>query len=230
LDEWNSLVGDLPAAARVGILAKDVTSIEELLKANATEYCFGCGTRRRCGCDIAFWCQLQADWMHKVQICKMDQKGYGIRAMDRISKGTAFAEYTGRIRLTDESPVEVETRYLVSIPVGQKPKGRKHPTALIDAFHAGSWARFLNHSCEPNAELDACGRYGSRRICAVVAKRNIKAGEEITIDYGREFTKKVMCYCGTKSCWNPSEWRMKMPKGKWGNLVLRTGSRAFVRI
>jgi SET domain-containing protein len=38
--------------------------------------------------------------------------------------------------------------------------------------------RFLNHAKKPNAEMDGLDLY---------ARREIKSGEEITIDYGEEF-------------------------------------------
>jgi len=38
--------------------------------------------------------------------------------------------------------------------------------------------RFLNHARPPNGEMDGLDLY---------ARRDIKAGEEITIDYGEEF-------------------------------------------
>lgn len=39
--------------------------------------------------------------------------------------------------------------------------------------------RFLNHAQQPNGEMDELDLY---------ANRDIRAGEEITIDYGEEFT------------------------------------------
>lgn len=38
--------------------------------------------------------------------------------------------------------------------------------------------RFMNHSRQPNGEMDGLDLY---------ARRDIRAGEEITIDYGEEF-------------------------------------------
>lgn len=53
-------------------------------------------------------------------------------------------------------------------------------------------ARFFNHSCEPNTKVD--GHYD-------VAIRDIKKGEEITVDY---FAEKVpirfKCNCGSDKC------------------------------
>ena len=54
-------------------------------------------------------------------------------------------------------------------------------------------ARFVNHSCEPNA------RGGSGRD---VAARAIEAGEEITVDYVAEQVPglELRCQCGSPRC------------------------------
>lgn len=53
---------------------------------------------------------------------------------------------------------------------------------------------FLNHSCEPNV-----GVHGQIMF---VAMRNIKKGEELTIDYAMidNGSQKMPCNCGKKSC------------------------------
>ena len=56
-------------------------------------------------------------------------------------------------------------------------------------------ADFVNHSCEPNA--------GMRGQIAVVALRDIKAGEEICFDYAMSDGgpyDEFECACGTTSC------------------------------
>lgn len=55
-------------------------------------------------------------------------------------------------------------------------------------------ARFVNHSCEPNA--------GIKNLVEIVAMRDIKAGEEILLDY--EMTENsdwsMDCRCGSAQC------------------------------
>ena len=57
-------------------------------------------------------------------------------------------------------------------------------------------ADYLNHSCEPT-----CGFSGE---ITIVAMRNIKKGEEITIDYAMCINSKnispMRCVCGSKIC------------------------------
>jgi SET domain-containing protein len=52
----------------------------------------------------------------------------------------------------------------------------------IDGSPRWNLARYINHSCRPNAE--AVGRDGG---IVFIASRRIEPDEEITIDYGREY-------------------------------------------
>src|SRR3989304_5679499 len=53
---------------------------------------------------------------------------------------------------------------------------------------------FLNHSCNPSV--------GVRGEITFTAMRDIKAGEELTIDYAMidDDNYKMKCYCGEKNC------------------------------
>jgi SET domain-containing protein len=55
-------------------------------------------------------------------------------------------------------------------------------------------ARYINHSCRPNAEA-----FESRGKIRIKAKRRIKAGDEITYNYGRDyfetFIEPIGCKC-----------------------------------
>jgi len=54
---------------------------------------------------------------------------------------------------------------------------------IVDATKIGSMARFMNHSCDPNAYariIDVENEKASEKKIVVIANRNISAGEEIT--------------------------------------------------
>jgi hypothetical protein len=55
---------------------------------------------------------------------------------------------------------------------------------------------FINHSCSSNSILDISNRP------KLIAKRNIKSGEEITVDYNKTEKNgtKVPCKCKSKNC------------------------------
>jgi hypothetical protein len=64
----------------------------------------------------------------------------------------------------------------------------------IDGSPRWNVARYINHSCRPNAE--PVGRGGG---IVIVALRRIEEGEEITYDYGKEYMEYFLeeggCRC-----------------------------------
>merc|ERR1739842_80337 len=72
---------------------------------------------------------------------------------------------------------------------------------LIDATRKGNISRFVNHSCDPNAETQKWTVNGDLRI-GFFSKNFIAAGDEITFDYKFERYGNVAqkCYCGTALC------------------------------
>src|SRR5262249_58712965 len=65
----------------------------------------------------------------------------------------------------------------------------------IDGSRRWNVARYVNHSCRPNAE--AIERRGPKIV--YIARRRIKPEEEITVDYGKDyfsaFIGKSRCAC-----------------------------------
>ena len=112
--------------------------------------------------------------------------GKGLFTRERIGKGDFIIEYTG-IRIPTKEADEHKGRYLFEID----------EEWTIDGEPSDNPARFINHSCQPNAEADI--HDGHILISAV---RDIVAGEEISIDYGdeyyQEFIKPHGCKCGAK--------------------------------
>ncbi|EUB60744.1 Histone-lysine N-methyltransferase SETD2 [Echinococcus granulosus] len=127
------------------------------------------------------------------------EKGWGLRALQTISKGTFIVEYAGEVidfpefrrRIRQYEKAKRVHHYFMSLG----------PDHFIDAGAKGNWARFVNHSCEPNAETQKWMVNGRIKI-GFFAICDIPAGEEITIDY--QFVQfgvtEQKCYCGTPSC------------------------------
>jgi hypothetical protein len=72
---------------------------------------------------------------------------------------------------------------------------------VIDATQRGNESRFLNHSCDPNAESQKW-HVGREVRVGFFSLRDIKAGEEIVFDYDfqRIGRKRQRCYCGAANC------------------------------
>jgi uncharacterized protein len=70
------------------------------------------------------------------------------------------------------------------------------PRKAIDFSRSGDPMRYTNHSCQPNARLVI--RDGRVEF---YARRAIKPGEEITVDYGDTHHEgRLPCRCGAPGC------------------------------
>lgn len=66
----------------------------------------------------------------------------------------------------------------------------------------GGDGRFVNHSCEPNCEMQKWSVHGLPRM-ALFASRDIKPGEELTYDYNFALfnpSEGQECRCGSNAC------------------------------
>ncbi len=118
-----------------------------------------------------------------VQIRKSEIQGIGLFAKGNFKKGEKVYSYPkGKVISAQKISAlsDSDKRYLDKIG--------------NDSFEIiEPPARYVNHSCEPNAaEQDRVG----------YALRDIKKGEEITIDYDNIafLEKPFACRCGSKNC------------------------------
>ncbi len=67
----------------------------------------------------------------------------------------------------------------------------------IDGNVPYNTAKWINHSCDPNCEVDII-----RGHIWVISLKNIKKGEELTYNYGYDLEnyEEHSCKCGTKRC------------------------------
>jgi SET domain-containing protein len=109
--------------------------------------------------------------------------GLGLFARVPIRKGQFIARYSGR-KIRTETADDLDTRYLFEI----------NTRWTIDGATRKNTARYINHSCRPNAEV-----YFVKHAVKIRAIKNVKAGDEITYHYGRNyfeaFIKPVGCKC-----------------------------------
>lgn len=113
--------------------------------------------------------------------------GLGLFALKPIKKGTRIIRYTGpMLDSRNEKHDAIDNKYLFEI------NGRW----TIDGSVRKNIARYINHSCRPNAESDVRER---ERKVFIRAIRNIEPGQEINYDYGtdyfKEFLKPIGCLC-----------------------------------
>jgi SET domain-containing protein len=108
--------------------------------------------------------------------------GLGLFTLEPIPVGERIIEYKGRI-ITREEAEEVGGKYLFEI----------NENYYIDGRDRTNLGRYLNHSCRPNA---VC--YVSGKRIWLWSKRTIRAGEELTINYGKAFIKEYLSSQGLR--------------------------------
>lgn len=134
-----------------------------------------------------------------VEVFKTAYKGVGLRTTAEIPGETFIMEYVGEVldetkfrkRAKKYSKDDAQHFYFMALSADQ----------VIDASNRGNISRFINHSCNPNAETQKWTVNGELRI-GFFSKRTIGKSEEITFDYkyeryGQEAQK---CYCGAENC------------------------------
>jgi uncharacterized protein len=67
--------------------------------------------------------------------------------------------------------------------------------AAVDGAVGGNETAYINHSCDPNAFM----RVMPGEKVAIFARRDIRPGDELTINY-RDPNHPVVCKCGADNC------------------------------
>lgn len=147
-------------------------------------------------------------WLHPlVEVGESAIEGRGLFATGPLAAGTVVARLGGRhvsgADLERLFEAAGDDEYIDTI-------------AIRDDLHlvlpAGDPIHYGNHSCEPNVWHD-----GPYRL---VARRDIPAGEELTVDYATQTTKSgftFACHCGAAGCrvtvsgddWRRPEWQRR---------------------
>ncbi len=116
-------------------------------------------------------------------LVKRSSAGLGLFTGEPITKGSCIIEYVGRT-ISKEEEYTSRSKYLFEI----------NSKKTIDGQARTNKARYINHSCRPNCEPKI---YNGRVF--ILAKKNIRAGEELCYDYGKEYCdehiKPYGCRC-----------------------------------
>ncbi|KAL8036915.1 hypothetical protein ABFS82_11G007700 [Erythranthe guttata] len=196
---------------------------------------FECGPN--CGCGPKCVNRTsQSGPRFRLEIFRTPKKGWGVRSWDYIPSGSPICEYIGLLRKTDDLDPAADNSYVFDIDCLQTMKGmdgrerRLRDVSLpsylqkvgedatesvpfcIDAGKTGNFARFINHSCQPNlfvqCMLNEHHDISLARIMLIAAD-NIPPLKELTYDYGYALdsvmdaegnVKQMACYCGAEEC------------------------------
>lgn len=136
----------------------------------------------------------EKDHHSSLELRETKEMGIGVFTKQAIPKGTVMGLYSGVVRQYDRlTPAQKRySNFLFKHP--------QHGEVYIDASAEGNWTRFLNHSCEPNCSFARALRCGHTRVVYVRTKRHVRAGEQLLVDYGRDYFKSTDCKCRSKNC------------------------------
>lgn len=143
--------------------------------------------------------KIQKHIVAPVERFMTQNKGWGVKTNQVIKKGTYILEYVGEVVNEREFKERMGTLYKDDI----------HHYCLhldgglvIDGHRMGSDCRFVNHSCEPNCEMQKWSVNGLSRM-ALFAMRDIQPSEELTYDYNFSLFNPhegQVCKCESQNC------------------------------
>ncbi len=113
---------------------------------------------------------------------------WGVYALESIPKGRKIIEYTGEkiSRRETARRAGAKLNYLFTLD----------DYWTLDGSVGGSGAEFINHCCDPN-----CRAWITQGHILYMAEKDIKKGEELTIDYRFDpDVPEVKCGCGVQLC------------------------------
>ncbi|CAN4120658.1 unnamed protein product [Withania somnifera] len=173
-----------------------------------------CGCSRRCGNRI-----VQRGIAVPLQVfMTADGKGWGLRSLKDLPRGAFVCEYVGEIvtntELYERNTQTADERHtypvLLDADWGSEGVLKDEEALCLDATSYGNVARFINHRCyEGNlisipVEVESPDHHYYH--VAFFTVRKVNALEELTWDYGIDFTdqshpvKAFKCCCGSKFC------------------------------
>lgn len=138
----------------------------------------------------------------RLQVFKTTAKGFGVRALEPIARGSYVCPYAGeaiglrtardRVRALDPH----EPNYVMALREG----GRV--ALVVDPSRVGGVGRFLNHSCDPNLEMVPVRAQCVVPELCLFARRDVGPGEELTYDYSGGSNRRGgrPCLCGALAC------------------------------
>ncbi|CAJ2510307.1 Uu.00g050100.m01.CDS01 [Anthostomella pinea] len=119
----------------------------------------------------------------------LNGRSNGLLALCAFERGAAVGEFVG-----------VVTRGLQDVDVMEGANAAGSTTYQIWQGRQGNFTRFVNHSCNANAQYQRFAWLDTQRV--VLVSKGIEAGAEITVDYSDKYWRGLdkKCLCGEKRC------------------------------
>ncbi|NXG76596.1 SET1B methyltransferase, partial [Baryphthengus martii] len=150
-----------------------------------------------CDSDLLKFNQLKFR-KKKLKFCKSHIHDWGLFAMEPIAADEMVIEYVGQnIR---QVIADMREKRYEDEGIGSSYMFRVDHDTIIDATKCGNFARFINHSCNPNCYAKVITVESQKKI-VIYSKQHINVNEEITYDYKFPIEDvKIPCLCGSENC------------------------------
>jgi SET domain-containing protein len=123
-------------------------------------------------------------FLENLRVYRSPIHGYGVVARRDIQADEVIAEVEGVMYRADQLGDDTHCLYV-------------DDDTYFDMVDQTRW---INHSCDPNAKVDAGLDEKGEAWARIIAIRAIKAGEEIAYHYGFPWHLAEPCRCGATGC------------------------------
>lgn len=122
--------------------------------------------------------------LSNVRVVRSRIHGYGVVAKRDIAAGELIAEVEGIVYTREALGDDTYCLWV-------------HDDCYLDMVDQTRW---INHSCDPNSEVEADVDGAGGAWARIIASRDIPAGEEITYHYSFAQELAEPCRCGAPEC------------------------------
>ena len=144
---------------------------------------------------------LQDKTYAEVEVFREPNMGWGLKSKQFVAAGHLVIEYLGEIIDFDE----VQRR--MKAQSKERPNDKDYyimeldSDLYVDGRYKGNNSRYINHSCDPNCELQRWVVNGQWRI-GIYAIKDIQPGEPLSYDYQFDTNEAdtFRCHCGAETC------------------------------
>jgi [histone H3]-lysine36 N-trimethyltransferase len=113
-----------------------------------------------------------------IEVREAPGKGFGLFTNEDLKPGQFVYEYYGELislkELNRRMNESVSERHLYAMQLNSR--------TFLDSRKKGSIGRFINHSCEPNCQIEVWNSCGRLHV-GIFTTASIAASEELTFDY-----------------------------------------------
>jgi SET domain-containing protein len=122
--------------------------------------------------------------LSNIRVVRSRIHGYGVVARRDIEAGEVIAEVEGIVYSAEQLGDDTYCLWI-------------NQDCYMDMVDQTRW---INHSCDPNSEVEADQDGPQSAWARIIASRRIAAGEEITYHYSFSQDLAEPCTCGTPEC------------------------------